>query len=378
MTCYICDREITQKTEADEHIIINAAGGRLKSKNLICLNCNSLFGSGIDSALANQLNGVANMLMIQRQRGEPQPIISEHKSSGEQYLLAFGGRPIPAKPTISKKVEADKMNIAVTARTESELRSILKGIRKKYPHFDVDEAMKRAKWHKEYFNDSVTIDLKVGGKEVFRAVCKCAMNFFIFKGGDSSQIQHLIPFVEGKEDQDVVWLHYHEDLYELQPDECCHLIHLVGNPKEKVLYCYVDYFNTHKYLVLLGDSYSGKEINEAYCYDVLNVSAVERRTTMSYNRQAVLNFFSNKDAKPFERVKKSFDRTLAIGLKRQDEFQRSQIIEKAIQRSLGRYPQGTTITEEILEEVVREIAEAIAPYLIREPKHQSGEKLGAH
>jgi hypothetical protein len=163
-------------------------------------------------------------------------------------------------------------------------------------------------------------------------------------------------------------MHYQEDLYTLNPDESFHLIHLVGNPKDNILYCYVDYFNTYKYLVLLNENYKGQELKETYCFDLINVKSIEKEVRIEYDRDTLLNFFTNKDAKPFERVKTSFDHTLTIALKRQDEFQRNQLIERAIQNSLGKYPEGTPITEEMLEEAIREVAETIAPYILREPK----------
>jgi len=368
MKCYVCDKDITPETETDEHIIINAAGGRLKSKKLICVTCNSRFGQEIDSVLAKQLNSLANMLMIKRHRGEPQPILGDKESTGEQYLLEVGGKPRLSKPIVTKRTEAEKTSISVRARSEKELREILKGIAKKHPHFDVEEAMKSATWRNEYFSEPISVDTEVGGKEVFRAVCKCATNFFIYLNGDVLQIKHLIPFIEGLEERDIVWMHYQDDLYELNSNECFHLIHLIGKEKEGILYCYVDYFNTYKYLVLLNDNYKGVEINQSYCFDLINVVPIERTSKIDYDKQTLLKFFTHKDSKPFERVKKSFDHSLAIGIKRQDEFQRGQILERAIQNSLGKYPEGTNITEQMLDEVINEIAETIVPYLLKEPK----------
>ena len=49
--CYVCGVELTEDNKTEEHII-NAIGGVLKSKNLICKQCNSDFGDEIDSFLA--------------------------------------------------------------------------------------------------------------------------------------------------------------------------------------------------------------------------------------------------------------------------------------------------------------------------------------
>lgn len=368
MKCYVCDSELTKENETDEHIIINAAGGRLKSKKLICTACNSDFGESIDSLLAKQLNSLSNMLMVKRHRGEPQPIIGEKQSTGEKYKLKLGGKPEMTKPTIEKTTEGNKVNISVSARSEKELREILKGIAKKNPKFDVEEAMKSAQWREEHFEEALHFQNVIGGSEVFRAVCKAATNFFVYSKGKPSQIKHLIPYIKGEEDKDIVWMHYKSNLYDLENDESNHIIHLVGNQDERILYCYVDYFNTYKYIVMLNDDYQGVDMTETYVFDLVNIKPIKKEVKMDYDRETLLSFFTEKDDKPFEKVKKAFDHSLALGLKRQDEYQRSELIQRAIQNSLGKYPEGVPITEKMINETVNELVKTITPYLVKRMK----------
>lgn len=368
MNCYVCDVEINSENETDEHILINASGGRLKSKELICSKCNSDFGETIDGILAKQLNNLANMLMVKRHRGEPQPIVGHKHSTGEKYLLEVGGKPKLTKPSIYKKVDEDKINISITARDEKELRKILTKIAKKHPHFNVEEVMKSAQLREEHFEEALHFQNIIGGNEVFRAICKCATNFFIYCKGDPSQIKHLIPYIKGPENKEVVCMHYQDNLYELKPDESFHIIHLVGNKQEGILYSYVDYFNTYKYLILLNDNYQGQDIKQTYFFDLINVVPIQREVTIDYDKKTLLEFFTNKDVYPFEKVKKSFDHSISLGLKRQDDYQRGELIEKAIQHSLGKYPEGTIITEEMIFETVNKIMKNITPYLLRRMK----------
>ncbi len=368
MKCYVCDIEITNKNETDEHIIINAAGGRLKYKGLICSKCNSDFGETIDSRLAKQLNILANMLMVKRHRGEPQSIIGYKQSTGEKYILEVGGKPKLTKHTIDKTVDGDNINISITASSEKELRKTLTNIAKKYPYFDEEEAIKSAQWREEYFDEALHFQNEIGGNEVFRAVCKCATNFFVYSKGDVSQIKHLIPYIKGEEDKEVVWMHYQENLYELNPDESSHVIHLAGKKDEQVLYCYVDYFNAHKYLVLLNDNYQGQDIKETYVFDLINVTPIQREVKVDYDRATLLGYFINKETKLFEKVNKSLRHSLVLGLKRQDGKRMNELIERAIQSSLGKYPIGIPITQEMCNETTEEIMKNITPYLIRRMK----------
>lgn len=369
MKCYVCDTEITTINSTEEHIIINAIGGRLKSRKLICVKCNTELGETIDAVLAKQLNSLANMLMINRERGEPQPIMSEKLSTGENILIEFGGTLKQTKPFIDKKSEKGTTNISIEARSEKELRGILKGYAKKYPHFDVEEAVNSAKWIKEYVEEPLHFDTIIGGKKAFRAICKCATNFFILNQGESKYIKHLIPYIKGIKDEEIVWFHFKENLYELSPNESFHILHLVGNPTEKVLYCYVDYFNACKYIVLLNDSYDGEIIRNSYVFDLINGKTIEKNISIDYHREELLDFFINKDAQPFENATKSFQHTFALGYKRQDDSIRNDLIAKSVNESFKKHSEGEIITEEIFEAILKDMIHDLTPYLLRRLKN---------
>ena len=46
--CYLCGTLLNESNRSVEHIIPNAIGGHLKSKNLLCKDCNSNTGQKID------------------------------------------------------------------------------------------------------------------------------------------------------------------------------------------------------------------------------------------------------------------------------------------------------------------------------------------
>jgi hypothetical protein len=83
-TCYLCKNEITEQNITIEHIILNSMGGRLKSSNLICKECNSKFGDSFDAKLSKQFEFFANILDIKRERGKVQDVIMIRESTGEE------------------------------------------------------------------------------------------------------------------------------------------------------------------------------------------------------------------------------------------------------------------------------------------------------
>jgi hypothetical protein len=49
--CYSCGVPFDGTNNSLEHFINNSIGGRWKSRGLLCISCNNMFGSGIDQVL---------------------------------------------------------------------------------------------------------------------------------------------------------------------------------------------------------------------------------------------------------------------------------------------------------------------------------------
>src|SRR5438067_1879933 len=117
-SCYNCNNEITGINASEEHIIINACGGQLMSKELLCSKCNAHFGKTFDAELARQTNDLSNLLQIKRHRGKPQPIKGRLKTTGEEYYLDTTGKPILTKPIIKEEAIGTGSNLSITARNQ--------------------------------------------------------------------------------------------------------------------------------------------------------------------------------------------------------------------------------------------------------------------
>jgi hypothetical protein len=362
LLCYICDDELSKNNESEEHIIINAIGGKLKSKKLICSTCNTDFGVDIDSYLAKQLNDFSNMINIQRDRGTPNKIKAK-KISGEDFLLDIGGKPMMAKPIINQIEKGDKTEISIVARNNKELKNILKGLSKKYKDFDADDLFKKAIWNSEYFNEKLQFGNEVGGKESFKAVCKCAMNYYVYKNGNISYIKHLIPYIKNNDKINFVNMHYQKDLYELDNNESTHIINIIGNPEEKILFAYIDYFNVHKYLVLLNDNYNGKIMNETYCFNLLTGEEIKKKININYTRNQVLDFIINSKIN-YDLVTESFNHFLKLALTKQDNEHRELLIKESINSSFSKYPENVPITKEMMDNITSELIQNLTPYII--------------
>jgi hypothetical protein len=364
--CYRCDNNITAENESEEHIILNACGGRLKSKNLLCITCNNIYGSKFDAQLAKQTNDLANLLMIKRDNGEPQPIKVTAKKNGKDYYLALGGKPLASKPEISEEKVGERIQLSITAKNESQLRSILNGYkRKKYPDLNVEESIRSAKPSNEHIGP-VTIQSKIGGPEVFKSIAKTAINFFIYKGGEKRHIQHLLPYLESEEELDIVWMHYpDENPYDISDNEVNHIIHLIGNSSDKILYVYIELFNVHNFIVKLNDNYHGPEYNETYIWNLIENKESTKTINLNYSREQLLTLFDNKNFIPIKNIQDRIQRILSILMKRKFNL----AINKALSRVVL---EGDTLTEENLNRITKAIGEEISTIII---DHLNSERL---
>lgn len=362
--CYVCDTELNTKNESNEHIIINAAGGRLKSKKLLCKGCNSKFGDTIDNELAEQLKILSNIFNIRRQRGSNQPI-SGKTPSGQKYDVAPGGKPYLSNPKFSQKEQDGKKTITIEARNEKELKKMLSNLSKKNPDLDPDDAIKKAKKESKYLSEPIKISINIGGKGVLRAVCKCAVNYFIYCGGKSNQIKHLLPYINGTEESNIVNFHYAENLYTINPDECFHLLHIKGNSSDKLLYAFIEFFNAYKYIVLLNDNYIGPDLNRTYCFDIIKSGSITKTINTIYSYKQVTSLLAKPVDNFYKPISDYLSRSMKLGLEIQKDRHLEELTRNAIDKSFSKFKSGTLITKEMIDELSIEVAEAILPFLLR-------------
>lgn len=374
--CYMCDTPLLEKSDSVEgnksleHIILNSIGGKLKSRELICRKCNSEIGHGADQELAHQLAFLSTFLAVERDDKEPNKIIKGAKTAnGEEYNIGMRGKPIPAKPTYKVTPGEKGTNLHLTARSEEELIKNLKGFEKKYPGFSVDEAKKHFKWSESYLNEKVSIPVTIGGEPAFQSIAKSAVNFYMINNGDREEIKHLIPYLKGKEILNVVQ-HYHvSGAYQLGEKEVLHLLHLVGNSQEKTLYCFVEFFSSYSFIVLLSQNYSGVSFTKTYSYDVIKSERVDKAVMLDLNKVQLKEIFDNKTDYRGAVVEKG-SRVIQIGNKISWDLEVERITKNVWEKVFSRVPEGAIITEEIIQELCNELAEKYAEFIHRPNKEQ--------
>jgi len=270
MKCYVCNQVLTPSNSTSEHIILNALGGRLKSKTLICKKCNSEFGDKIDSELAKQYEFFANYLNINRDRKKIKNL--KLTKDGKVYYRDPSGK-ITLEPQVQKqKVSSTEYTFKIVVNNSKEATKHIENFKKKYTKVDISNDYKATV---EYV-DGLLYTSVLGYNLAFRSICKTAVNYYLHCNGDPKYINHLIPYLKEETELFVVNFCYSSNIEVLKnKDEVSHTLYLNGDPSEGILFVYVEFFNATKFLVLLNDHYTDAKINYIYSYDLLENQEIQ-------------------------------------------------------------------------------------------------------
>lgn len=359
--CYICDEELTDTNNSDEHIILNSIGGHLHSKQLLCKKCNSKLGDTADAKLAEDLSFYTDMLKVKKVRNNPHKQIMLDDESHEVVVNEAGAKIELRRPykNIDKEEGLNNIRIQITARNKKELMGILNSIVREgtIHQEEADKLINKAVTieHRPILHKQISIS-----QEAFPSIIKSAVNYYLYKTQDTPRIKHLIPYILGEKDaKEVLYLHHLKELpYDETKEEVTHMIHIEGCKDTALLYAMMEYYGIFIYIVVLDSDYHGDYINETYTYDTIEGCEINRSFSLPLTLED-LNVFREQPHDEYVKylpyIKERCDRVMNIWQRRNDHEELSKIIEKAF----GKYPDGCIITQEMISEIVDEIMKFI-------------------
>lgn len=366
MKCYCCKEELNNKNSSEEHILLNSIGGKLKSKDLLCKKCNSKFGEKNDSELSKQLLFLSTFLNIQRERGDHPTLKGATTKSGEEIHLLSGGIPSYSKPTVETIADNNKIVINIRARNEKELKQIAKGLAKKYRQVSADDIITMATHKTGYIKEPIKVTQTIGGDVALNAISKIGINYFVYKTKQYESISSIIDVLKNDIKNNLCKHYYPDKLYQKEPKEVCHIIHIESNKSNKNIIAYVELFSSFSFIVLLSDNYNGKSIKSTYCYDLnKNKELIKKISlkikTVDFNRLPVICGDYCKT------ITEKINRTVKIGLEKQTDNEISSITSRCIDEILKvRYGHNECITEQMLSELSNCFAVEFVKFIYRD------------
>jgi hypothetical protein len=288
--CYSCGVPFDGTNNSEEHIINNSLGGRFKSRGLLCIECNGIFGSGIDRVMTEQLGHFTDLLGVKRQREKYNIKIPMKGKNGEIKYVGKKLKPharltirLPDREQIVHYVPEDEFDEFV-AKKKTELS-------KKYmitsENFYLEQPTKEAFKIQNSLSDDV-YDIGFGGPEFFRSVTKMAVNYYLKLGYDVAWVSDAIRMICGEVNNEIAHFYYpkpiHYQIHQLGEDEVSHIIAIKGEPQQKMLYAYVELFSMQNVLIKLNMNYKGPKINSVYAFDLRTGKEIEKIITIKLGR----------------------------------------------------------------------------------------------
>ncbi|SEL53895.1 HNH endonuclease [Aquimarina amphilecti] len=354
---------MTKENFSTEHIILNACGGKLKSDSLLCKKCNSSFGDSFDKELAKTITPLANLLRIKRDRGTPPKINGLDILNNTEYILDHNGAISHKKPSIQKidfdNPDISKRKFQIKVPNQKMLKQVLNGLKRKHPDLDVEKALEELNQTEEPFDKELEIKMSFGGTDTFKSIIKTAINFYILNGGERNEIKHLFEFLDGNKEMNNVWFHYPDkDVYNYKEGEITHIIKLKGNKNEKILYAYIELFNSHCFIIKLNENYTGKDLNVDYIFNIHNHKIIDESINLNLKRQELLDLFINKNANFTSKVQEKLNRILQISKKNDLKNEISKSVNKIFTKNIGK-----KVDDVILKELENEFFKIIKPHI---------------
>lgn len=329
--CIKCRDELNSDNISEEHIIPNALGGKLKSRNCLCVKCNSELGRKCESEFVKSLGPLAIFFDIYRDRGENRPV-SATSSDGEKYLLESGVRPSLSKPSVQiEDKENGNKEVHITARNVEEARKILKDLKRGYPNsgIDIDELMEKACYSQEYLQTPLNVKLLNSNVEFFRGIAKIALIFLKHRFPDiDADLHEIMAFIMDEADYKKIALFYPEAEVVTSPEgEVLHSIVVYSYAQEKLLVGFVELFGCISVVIALSEDFN-TELQDYYVYDLINRKEIKEPIINIPKVDKVIDALKSGEVS-HEKIKSKLERVMDISYQIQLDIVTSELIEES-------------------------------------------------
>ena len=113
--CYLCRTPLNEMNKSEEHIIPNAIGGKLKSTNILCDECNNKLGKEIDESFNKIFSPFTKRIDMVRDRPDESKKINGRLilSENEKIEVSYKNFKVTPKKAFHK-IDEDKNELWIT------------------------------------------------------------------------------------------------------------------------------------------------------------------------------------------------------------------------------------------------------------------------
>jgi hypothetical protein len=275
--CLFCNKELGD--ERVEHIIPNCIGGKLKTKGLVCSQCNNAM-SDLDGGFADLLP-FTNLLSPKRDNGKTPT--AKYKMDGMDVERDSEGHIGGIK--IRKMYNNGDLAFDIQMRHTPDTKAQEDNL-KKLKNFVMSASKNRKEGEKKYQETLGKIEkMKVDNNSILQfnltlnakgtllmAAYKILIEYTAFKNlVDTKYLSKHIRILNERNNTELCLLanHYYKQDFFFR-GRICNTIFVRGCKESKLLYGIVSIYGVTEIFFLLDDNYEGEDFKESYCYDLRN------------------------------------------------------------------------------------------------------------
>lgn len=369
LNCALCDIIITNENDTKEHIVPNAIGGRKKIKGFICRACNSTSGDSWDKELAKQLNPLSLFFGIKRERGSTPSQVFE-TTAGDKLKLHANGSMSNESPVFLENVLDDGIStrINIQARDMKEAKNMLKGVKKKYPKFDIEDTFNKLEIQSSYCSDMLRMNFSMGGAEAGRSIVKSALALAVYSGIPIESCIEATSYLNNEDSEACFGYFYESDLVKNRPqDTPIHCVSVKGCDKSNQVIAYVEYFGVQRMVLGLGTNYTGEAISNTYSINPITGEELELSVELNLTKNDIREAYQYKKI-PGGSVEKAFEKVIPAGMKASYAKEQNRVVDKAIQKGFENCgaKEGEKLTQEHMGKVKNRVLEELMPFILHQ------------
>ncbi|MFM0216249.1 hypothetical protein [Paraburkholderia caledonica] len=278
--CYLTGKELKMKgdgapendSESLEHVIPNALGGKLKSRDILSHKANQELNNLIDKEFVKIFEGFSLRLGLDKDR----PTTPSMRGFHDDYkvdVVFKNDRYFPRKPFF----DPDKKVIYAAS---SEIGENYKS------HLLINGKITKSDRVKIFDDMAGDIELKFSlDNKIFKqGFAKIASGFAAIKGISRENLKSVIDIDAEKFIDKILVVpsvpaSIHEHTFEKKaPTSLLYPIHglvLSGSKRERLLYCHVELFSAFQWYVILDDDYNGEDVHHTYAHRLGDGSEID-------------------------------------------------------------------------------------------------------
>lgn len=365
--CWLCPRPLEGENVTGEHVVPSAIGGHKEVFNFICRTCNSERGTKWEAEVAKQFLWFSSAAAVKRGRGGKHPDLKVQTANGEKLRLRHDTVLVPDSPSYDINDLGDKLEITIRANDPKTARNLVNKVAREYPQFDVKKALREMSTEDSYLEAPLALSFKYGGPEAGRSMVKSCLALLSEVGIKPDACGRALAYLAdpSPDAPPPFWIFFDVDLVANRPQgHLFHCVSVVGQPEQRRVLGYVEFFNFARILVHIGEGYVGEAFQETYALDPVDARVLDLSVDFDRVPQRLEDI--KLPARPPKMFLDAFQATGRIVSAINGDRVRTLVVSKATAdalKSIGLDPSIEEVPPELKEEWLNHFLDHLRPYL---------------